>query len=100
MAFEIPQHGSMESISTQKASDIDMPARQWLQHLFGRSLSEEEEVTILVVSPHAAPDDRKSAFCRMDEVLDKSAANMQDVAVSNFDEAVDEAMDHIRKRAD
>ena len=92
----------MESISTQKASDIDTPARLWLQSLFGRSLGDKEEVTVLVVSPHDAPAaaDRQAAMQRMDQVLDKAAETMKDVPDAEFDDAVDEAMDEVRKRAD
>lgn len=92
----------MESISTQKASDIDTPARLWLQQLLGRPLGEKEEVTVFVVSPHDAPAaaDRQAAVQRMDHVLDKTAETMKDVPDAEFDEAVDEAMDHIRKRVD
>lgn len=90
----------MESISVQKAGQIDHPAREWLQHLLGRLLGEDEQVTIFVPTPHGAPPskDRHAAFERMDEVLDKAAESIADVPEEEFDEAVDEAMDHIRNR--
>ena len=89
----------MDSISVQKAADIDVPAREWLQRLFGRSFAEDEQVTIFVATPHAAPSaqDRRAAFKRMNHVLDKAAENMKDVPDDEFDDAVDEAMQHIRK---
>lgn len=92
----------MESISVQKASQIDHPAREWLQRLFGRMLGEDEQVTIFVATPHVAPqqDDRRAAFERIGEVLDKAAGNMQDVPDAQFAEAVDEAIDRIRKHDD
>ena len=90
----------MESISVQKASQIENPAREWLQHLFGRLLGEDEEVTIFVATPHAAPaaKDRQAAFQRMGKVLDQAAENMKDIPDDEFNESVDEAMEHIRKR--
>lgn len=89
----------MDSISVQKAADIDVPARQWLQRVFGRSIAEDEQVTIFVATPHAAPSaqDRRTAFRRLNRVLDKSAENMKDVPDDDFDEAVDAAFQHIRK---
>ena len=90
----------MHSFAVQKAGDIELPARQWLQRLFGRSLGEDEDVTVFVISPHAAPtgDERHAAFTRMGQVLDKAAQNMKDIPDAAFDEAADEAMRHIRKR--
>ena len=90
----------MENITTQKVGDLEIPAREWLHRLFGRSLQEEEEVTILVFPQHAAPlaDQRQAAVQRMDRVLDKAAEQMKDVPNSEYDDAVDEAMKHVRKR--
>ena len=92
----------MESISVQKASQIENPAREWLQRLFGRLLGEDEQVTIFVATPHAAPTakDRQAAFRHMDKVLDETAENMQDIPDGEFHEAVDEAMEHLRQRKD
>lgn len=92
----------MENIAIQKASQIDSAARQWLQRLFGRALSEDEEVTIFVPVAHEAPpqEKRSAALNRAGAVLDKSAASMQDVADDEFDDALDEAMQHIRKRTE
>ncbi len=92
----------MDSIAVKKASEIETPARQWLQHLLGRSLGDDEQVTIVVASVHAAPEakDRQAAFQKMDRVLDHAAKNMQDIPDAEFDEAVDEAMEKIRKRPD
>jgi hypothetical protein len=101
MASESPKERVMDSISVQKAGDIDMPAREWLQRLLGRSLAEDEQVTIFVATPHAAPsaEDRHAAFQRMNDVLDKAAEHMEDIPDEVFEEAVDEAMQHIRKQA-
>jgi hypothetical protein len=90
----------MGSIAVQKASEIDMPVREWLQRLFGRSIGEDEQVTVFVATPHAAPatQDRQASFRRMHEVVDKAARSMSDIPDTEFDEAVDEAMSHIRKR--
>jgi len=90
----------MDSITIQKAGNLETPAREWLHQLLGRSLQADEEVTILVLPPHATPstDKRRVAMQRMEQVLDKSAEQMKDVLDSEFDEAVDEAMEHVRKR--
>lgn len=92
----------MESISVQKAGQIDNSARQWLQQKLGRLLSEDEQLTIFVATTHVAPaaKDRRAALQQMGHVLDKAAENMQDLPDDEFNEAVDEAIDHIRRRTD
>jgi len=90
----------MDNITIQKAGNLETPAREWLHRLFGRSLLAEEEVTILVLPPHSTPstDQRRVAMQRMEQVLDKSAEQMKNVSDTDFDEAVDEAMEQVRKR--
>ncbi|NIL98950.1 MAG: hypothetical protein GTO53_13365 [Planctomycetales bacterium] len=90
----------MDSIFVQKAGQIASPAREWLQNLFGRTLGEDEHVTIFVATPHAAPaaEDRRAAFERMNKVLDEAAKRMKDVSDEDFNEAVDDAFEDIRRR--
>lgn len=92
----------MDDIAVQKASEIETPARRWLQDLLGRSLSDNEQVIIFVAGVHGSPSpaDRQHAFERMNRVLDRAAENMQHVPDAEFEAAVDEAMDQIRKRSD
>jgi hypothetical protein len=90
----------MDNITVQRARDLDVPARQWLEGLFGRSLREDEEVTIHLSVPHPAPTEaeRKAALTRIETVLDRAADNMRDVPAATFEAAVDEAMAHVRRR--
>ena len=92
----------MESINVQKAGQIDNPARQWLQGKLGRLLSVDEQLTIFVATTHAAPGakDRRAALQQMEHVLDKAAENMKEIPEVEFNAAVDEAIDHLRKRSD
>ena len=87
-----------ESIAVQHARDLDLPARNWLQRVFGRPLRDDEDVTIMLSASHHAPSasDRKAALNRLDRVLDKAATNMQGISKDEFDQAVGEAMKHVR----
>ena len=89
---------SSEPIAVQHAKDLERPARDWLQQIFGRPLRDDEDVTIVLSAPHAAPNAtlRQAATQRMNRVLDQAAANMQGVADAEFESAVDEAMKHVR----
>lgn len=90
----------MESVAVRKAKELNEPVRQWIGGLFGRDLQDEEEVTVLVFPPHPAPSRAAilEAGARIDRILDKAAANMKDVPAEEFDAAVDEAMEHVRRR--
>ena len=90
----------MENVAVCKAKDIEAAARQWLQGLLGRELNEEEEITILAFPPHPAPSEgiRRAVGERLDRILDKAANNMKDIPDSEFEAAVDEAFEHVRRR--
>ena len=89
---------SSESIAVQHAKDLERPARDWLQQIFGRPLRDDEDITIVLSAPHPAPDAalRQVGAQRLQRVLDKAAANMQAVPDAEFQEAIDEAIKHIR----
>ncbi len=90
----------MEHVAVQKVKDIEAAARQWLQRLLGRKLKDEEQVTVMIFPPHAAPsgEAREVAWHRLENVLDKAAERMKDVPDEDFESAVDEAMDDVRRR--
>ena len=87
-----------DPVAVQHARDLEPPARDWLQRLFGRPLRDDEDITIVLSAPHHAPSaaDRKAARDSLERVLDKSAANLQRLSDGDFDEAVGEAMKHVR----
>jgi hypothetical protein len=67
--------------------------------LFGRELQEEEEVTVTVFPAHATPPAsvRQEAAARMDRILDKAADNMRDLPEGEYEAAVEEAMQQVRR---
>jgi hypothetical protein len=89
----------MESIAVQKVKDLDEPARRWVQRLLGRELQDEEEVTIRVFPGHPVPPEvvRQKAAARLDRILDKAAENLKNVPDAEFEAAINEAMDHVRR---
>lgn len=98
MEHAAPLQSPMGPVAVRHARDLDGPAREWLQRLFGRPLRDDEDVTIVLSAPHAAPpaSERRAAFQRMEKILDRAADNMRDVSDEEFDEAADEAMKHVR----
>jgi hypothetical protein len=71
-------HSSAEG-ELAKAKALDIPARECLERLFGRPLGDDEDVTIVLSAPHAAPPaaERRAAFQWMERILDRAADNMR-----------------------
>ncbi|HEX5446612.1 MAG TPA: hypothetical protein VFW87_22530 [Pirellulales bacterium] len=93
-----PLDSSLAPIAVRHARDLDDPAREWLQGLFGRPLRDDENVTIVLSAPHAAASaaERRAAFQRIEQILDRAAENMQHIADDEFEAAADEAMKKAR----
>ncbi len=88
----------VEPYVVQHARDLNATVREWLQRIFGRAPRDDDDVTILLTTPHPAPTspDRTAVAKRLERALDQAAANMQNVSQAEFDEALDEAMLAIR----
>ena len=90
----------MENVSINLARDLPASARSAVENLLGRSLRDDEEVSIMALDPHLAPsgDARRTSAELLRGALDQLALKAQDVAEGEVDDAVDEAMNHIRPR--
>jgi hypothetical protein len=88
----------MDKIAIQNVHELDPSARAWLQKVAGREFKEEEQISVRVTTVRPAPpaNARQAAGAKMDQLLDKMAANMKDVSEDEFDAALDEAMKAIR----
>jgi hypothetical protein len=93
-----PLESPIAPVVFRHAKDLDIPARECLERLFGRPLRDDEDVTIVLSAPHAAPPaaERRAAFQRMEKILDRAADNMRGVRADEFEDAADEAMKHAR----
>jgi hypothetical protein len=90
----------MENVSINRARDLPASARSAVENLLGRSLRDDEEVSIMALDPHPAPvgEARQASAERLRGALDQLAHKAGDVAAEEFDAVVDEAMTHIRPR--
>ena len=91
-------HCPVEPYVVQHARDLNTTVRDWLQRIFGRALRDDEDVTILLSTPHLVPasPDRTVVARRLEQALDHAASNMENVSQAEFDTALDEAMMTIR----
>jgi hypothetical protein len=92
--------GVMENVSINWARDLPASARSAIEKLLGRSLRDDEEVSIMALDSHPAPsgEARRASAERLKGALEQLAHKAKPVAAEEFDGAVDEAMNHIRPR--
>jgi hypothetical protein len=90
----------MQNVAVRKMKDLDENARHWVQNVFGQQLREDDQITLLVFPPHPAPPPsvRQEAAMRLEKLMDTAAAKAKDIPSDEFEAAVDEAMDHVRRR--
>lgn len=80
--------------------DVDPLAQAWLRHLFGANLPAEQRVLVTLLNDvdDQADSKRREAWTTIHRILDRAAAHVQQVAPTEFDDALDEAMNHVRPR--
>lgn len=86
----------MSDVQIQKASDLTVDARAWLQGLFGRDLDDEERVSIRILPAEKDQAKRREAFSRLAKVMDRMAEKAKDIPEEELEALIDEAMDHVR----
>jgi hypothetical protein len=88
----------MPSSVLRKASDLPPDIRQAVGRLLGRQLEPEEHISVMAYEPHAAPTGaaRSELAARLKGRIDKTAAKLKDVAESEIDDLIDEAVNHVR----
>ena len=86
----------MENGALRKVTALSPDARQAMESLLGRSLREDEAVSINVFHPAPTGAARHQASQRLLERIDRTAEKALGVSESEIDAAIDEAVDHIR----
>ena len=90
----------MENVSIHWARDLPPPARAAIENLLGRTLRDEEQVSVLALPSHPAPsgEARRASAERLKQTLDHLGSKAGVVTQEEFESAVDEAMNHVRPR--
>ena len=82
--------------------DISPENRRSLESMLGEPLREDQKVCIAIV-PVTGPDEdvRRAAFARIEEIFARTDAyaREQGITEKEIDEAVEEAMQHVRHRS-
>jgi hypothetical protein len=92
----------MSEVVSLPVSNIPERDRRSLENLLGHPLAGDQQVCVMVFSPAKVADDatRRAAIERIRRTLDQVDRHRlaQGVSESEFDAAVDEAMDQVRPR--
>ncbi len=92
------REGSMQNIVIQKVHERSADARQAVERALGRTLLEEEEVSIMAFAPHDAPGgpDRQAFAGKLEQRIRKTANRVKNVPDEQIEEVINEAVDHVR----
>jgi hypothetical protein len=92
----------MESTSSRNVNDLPATERQVLEGMLGQPLSPDQRVFIMAYTPSAVPEEpvREAARERLQRTFEKvdQYAAAHGVTPEEAEEAVEEAMGHVRPR--
>lgn len=86
----------MQNGALRKVTELSVDSRHAMESILGRSLHEDEAVSINVYKPAPSGRAREEASRRLLERIDKTAQKVKGVPEEEIDTAIDEAVDHVR----
>ncbi|HXJ94338.1 MAG TPA: hypothetical protein VMT20_15935 [Terriglobia bacterium] len=91
-------HGFMQDIAIQKAHELPADARQAVERMLGRNLEEDEEISIMALSPHQAPagQARLALAHQLEARMNQTAGRIRNIPDETQEEAINEAVDYVR----
>lgn len=90
----------MQEISIHNVRDLGQEARRALEALLGRTLAEEEQVSVTALPARPAPlgDERRIAAERLLDSLREMSDSAKGIPPDELESLIDEAMDDVRGR--
>ena len=86
----------MRNGALRKVGELPEDTRHAMERIIGRSLREDEAISINVYKPAPSGQARNEASRRLLERIDKTAQKAQGAPGEEINAAIDEAADHIR----
>ena len=86
----------MQDGALRKVKELSPDTRQAMEGILGRSLREDEAISINVYEPAPTGYAREEASRRLLERIDKTAQKVKNVPDEEIDAAIDEAADYVR----
>ena len=91
-----------ELLTIRNVKDLQDSGKRWLEGVLGRQLQENQQVFIMVFTPGTEPDEaaRRRALAAVEGTMAAVEKNLAEQGASgeDFDAAVDEAMEDVRRR--
>lgn len=91
-----------ELLTVQNVKDLQDSGKRWLEGVLGHNLKESQQVFIMVFTPGVQPDEatRRQALAGVERTMAEVGKNLTDQGVTDeeFESAVDEAMEDVRRR--
>jgi hypothetical protein len=88
----------VENIAIRRADELSSDARRVVEQVLGRTLRQDEEVSIMAFSPHEAPtgEARQALAPQLEDRIARTAEGARGVPEEEQDAAIDEAVNHVR----
>ncbi len=88
----------MQNVSIQKASQLPHDVKSAVEHLLGRPIDADEEISVVALPPQQVPPSgNRAAIARKLEVfLNRRAEKVQGVPDDEIDAAIEEAVHRVR----
>lgn len=91
-----------EPLTIQSVKNLQDSGKRWLENVLGQHLKENQQVFIMVFTPGVEPDEasRRQALANVKQTMNQVESNLAigGVTGDEFDAAVDEAMEDVRRR--
>jgi hypothetical protein len=91
-----------EPLTIQSVKNLQDSGKRWLENVLGQHLKENQQVFIMVFTPGVEPDEasRRHALASVKHTMTQVESNLAEGGVTGeeFDAAVDEAMEDVRRR--
>jgi hypothetical protein len=88
----------MQDIAIHKAHELPADTRQVVERVLGRNLQDDEEVSIMALSPHEAPigEARLALAGQLEQRMNQTARRVRNTPDETQEQAISEAVDHVR----
>jgi hypothetical protein len=90
------EEAAMQDGALRKVTEVPVDTRHAMENIIGRSLGEDEAISINVYKPAPTGQARDEASRRLLARIDKTAQRAQGASEGKIDAAIDEAVDHVR----
>jgi hypothetical protein len=89
-------------LATQNVAELQDSGKRWLEGVLGKHLQHDQQVFICVFTAGAEPTEatRRQALAAIENTMADVEKNLSEHGATDdeFDEAIDKAMEHIRRR--